>query len=61
MDSLIVSIAIAVTLGLAACSKDSADKNGDPQPQETSKLDKPGALPRPPSDGKVPADLKPPR
>ena len=60
MDSLILSIAIAVTLGLAACGKDN-DNGGGPQPEETSKLDEPGALPRPPTDGKVPSALNPPR
>jgi len=61
MDSLIVSIAIAAALGLAACGKDNDGGGGGRQPEETSKLDEPGALPRPPGDGKVPSDLKPPR
>jgi len=60
MDTLILSIAIAVTLGLAACTKDS-DNGGEQPPEEASKLEEPGALPRPPANGKVPADLKPPR
>jgi hypothetical protein len=61
MDSLIVSIAIAITLGLAACGKDS-DNGADPPPdEETSKLGPPGGLERPPTDGKVPESLRPPR
>ena len=61
MDSLIVSIAIAVTLGLAACGKDKDEDPEEPGPGETSALDRPGDLDRPPSGGKVPNDLKPPR
>jgi hypothetical protein len=57
MDSFILSIAIAITLGLAACGKDKTDD----EPGETSALDRPGELDRPPTGGKVPSDLKPPR
>jgi hypothetical protein len=62
MDSLIVSIAIAITLGLAACGKDKADDEPGEEPGgETSALERPGELDRPPSGGKVPSELKPPR
>lgn len=61
MDSLIVSIAIAITLGLAACGKDN-DNGSEPPPDEgTSKLGPPSGLERPPTDGKVPESLRPPR
>lgn len=61
MDSLILSIAIAITLGLAACSKDKTEDEPGEEPGEASWLERPGELDRPPSDGKVPGDLKPPR
>lgn len=61
MDSLIVSIAIAITLGLAACGKDKNDDGPGDEPGEASALDRPGELARPPSGGKVPDELKPPR
>jgi hypothetical protein len=61
MDSLIVSIAIAITLGLAACGKDKTDDTPGEEPGEASALDRPGDLDRPPSAGKVPNELKPPR
>ena len=61
MDSLIVSIAFAIALGLAACGKDKTedDQPGE-EPGETSALDRPGELDRPPSNG-LPSDLRPPR
>ena len=61
MDTLILSIAIAVTLGLAACGKDKDNGSGDNPPEETSALDRPDSLDRPPTGGKVPNDLRPPR
>lgn len=56
MDSLIVSIAIAVALGLAACGKDK-DEPGEEAPSE---LDR-SSLERPPTDGKLPRHLRPPQ
>jgi len=61
MDSFILSIAIAITLGLAACGKDKTEDEPGEEPGETSALGRPDELDRPPSDGKVPNDLKPPR
>ena len=61
MDSLIVSIAIAITLGLAACAKDKTEDEPGEEPGDTSALDRPDDLDGPPSNGKVPSDLKPPR
>jgi hypothetical protein len=61
MDSLLLSIAIAVTLGLAACGKDKTEDEPGDEPSESSALDRPDELDRPPSHGKVPSDLKPPR
>lgn len=61
MDSLIVSIAFAVALGLAACGKDKTEDEPGEEPGETSSLEKPpGDLDRPPGRG-LPDDLRPPR
>jgi len=61
MDSLILSIGIALALGLAGCGKDNDEPGEQPDPDTTSALSRPGQLERPPSAGKVPADLRPPR
>jgi hypothetical protein len=61
MDSFILSIAIAITLGLAACGKDKTEDQPGEEPGESSALDRPGELDRPPNEGKVPSELKPPR
>lgn len=61
MDALIVSIAIAITLGLAASAKDESDDDADDELGDIASFDRSGEPDPSSTNDEAPADLKPAR